>query len=183
MTNFNERTNKVLYKKYNLSHFILERVMLLVCERWVGDGDRLVHIDPSSSDHSSTSFSSWLGLLNRGSLRAQSPLSAADSQFGILSPTDSNWLEPPRAPCYIIVWRSFASAVLPLFYTGGSLDWRLGRCSICYNHPILIYQNSTCGIFLHVCLHPPHTHILQIITTVKIQKRNYLNHSNPRKKS
>ena len=32
------------------------------------------------------------GLLNRGSLRAQSPLSAAGSQFGILSPTDSSRL-------------------------------------------------------------------------------------------
>ena len=48
-------------------------LMFLVCERWVGDGDRLLHIDSSSSGHSSTSFSSWLGLLNRGSLRAESP--------------------------------------------------------------------------------------------------------------
>ena len=79
------------------------------------------------------SFSSWLGLLNRGSLRAQSPLSAAGSHFDILSPTDSNWLEPPRAPGYIIVSRPSASAVLPLIYTGDSLDWRLGPGSICYN--------------------------------------------------
>ena len=65
--------------------------MFVVCERWVGDGDRLLHIDPSYSNHSSTSFaSSWLGLLNRGSLRAQIPLSAVGSHFGILSPTDSN---------------------------------------------------------------------------------------------
>ena len=103
-----------------------------MCERWVGDGDRLLHIEPSSFDHSSTSFSSWLRLLNRGSLRAQSPLSAAGVHFGILSPTDSNWLEPPRAPGYIIVLRTPASAVLPLIYTGASLDWRLGRGSICY---------------------------------------------------
>ena len=69
--------------------------MLVVCERWVGDGDRLLHIDTSSSDHSRTSFSSWLGLLNHGSLRAQSSLSAAGSQFGILSPNDTNcnWLK------------------------------------------------------------------------------------------
>ena len=82
----------------------------------------------SSSGHSSTSFSSWLGLLNRGSLRAQSPLSAAGSQFGILSPTDSSCL----CPGYIIVYRPRASAVLPLIYTGASLDWRLGRGSIGY---------------------------------------------------
>ena len=36
-----------------------------------------------------------------------------------------------------------------------------GRSSICNNHPIIIFQNSTSGIFLHVCLHHPHTHILQ----------------------
>ena len=101
--------------------------MLIVCERWVGDGDRLLHIAPSSSDHSSTSFSSWLGLLNRGSLRAQSPLSTTGSHFGILSPTDSNSLELPQTPGYIIVSRPPASAVLPLIYTGTSLDWRLGR--------------------------------------------------------
>ena len=35
--------------------------MLVVCERWVGDRDRLLYIDPSSSDHSSTPFAFWLG--------------------------------------------------------------------------------------------------------------------------
>ena len=44
----------------------------------------------------------------------------------------SNWLEPPRAPGNIIVSRSPASAVLLLIYTGASLDWQLGRGSICY---------------------------------------------------
>ena len=59
-------------------------------------------LTPSSSDHSSTSFSSWQGLLNRGSLRAQSPLSAAGSHSGILSPTDSNsnWLKPSVSRLY-----------------------------------------------------------------------------------
>ena len=64
--------------------------MLVVCQRWVGDEDRLQYIDPSS-DQSSTSSSSLLGLLNRGSLRAQSPQSAAGSHLGILSPTGSNF--------------------------------------------------------------------------------------------
>ena len=132
----NERTH--FFIKIYISHFILERVMFLVRERWVGDGDRLLHIDPSSSDQCSTSFSSWFGLLNRGSLRAASPLSAAGSHFGILSLTDSNfnWVEPPGAPGYIIFLRPPAFAVLPLFYTGASLDWRLGRGSICYNRTL-----------------------------------------------
>ena len=94
----NEPTH--FFIKIYLSHFILERVDVVKDELETGTD---CYIDPSSSDHSSTFFSSWLGLLNRGSLRAQSPLSAAGSHFGILSPTDSNWLEPPRAPGYIIV--------------------------------------------------------------------------------
>ena len=85
----------------------------------------------SSSYHSSTSFSSWLG-----SLRAQSALSAAGSHFGILSPTDSNcnwnWLKRSVAIGYIIASRYPASAVRPLIYTGESLDWWLGRGSL-YN--------------------------------------------------
>ena len=36
----NERTHSFI--KIYLSHFILERVMFLVCERWAGDGDRLL---------------------------------------------------------------------------------------------------------------------------------------------
>ena len=70
--------------------------------------------------------------------------------------------------------------VLPLIYTGASLDWRLGRGSICYNHPILIFQKSTREIFLHVRLHLPHTYILQIMlkdNNCEIAKRNYLNNS------
>ena len=58
------------------------------------------------------------GLLNRGSLRAASPLSAAGSHTGILSPTDSNRL----CPGYIIVSCPAASTVLSLIYTGASLD-------------------------------------------------------------
>ena len=108
----NERTH--FFLKIYLSHFILERVMFVVCERWAGDRDRLLYWPKFFLAHSSTSFSSWLGLLNRGSQRAQSPLSAAGSHFGILSSTNSNRLGtfPP------------ASASLPLIYTGR--DRRLG---------------------------------------------------------
>ena len=42
--------------------------------------------------------------------------------------TDSSRL----CPGYIFVWCPPASAVLPLIYTGKSLDWRLDRGSICY---------------------------------------------------
>ena len=48
----------------------------------------------------------------------------------------SNWLQLPRtqAVCVLAIylyWRPPASAVLPLIYTGASLDWRLGQGSVC----------------------------------------------------
>ena len=103
--------------------------MFVVCEKWV-ETRTDCYIDPSSSlGHSSTSFTSWLGLLNRGSLRAQSPQSAAVSHFDILSPTDSN--SPSTWFYYFLTSTCFR--LFPLIYTGASLDWRLGRGSI-YNN-------------------------------------------------
>ena len=49
----------------NLSHFILERAMVVVCERWAGDGDRLLYWP------SSTSISSWLGVSTVGHWEAK----------------------------------------------------------------------------------------------------------------
>ena len=40
-TSMNERIH--FFIKIYLSHFILERVMFVVCERWVGNGDRLLY--------------------------------------------------------------------------------------------------------------------------------------------
>ena len=86
-TNFNERTNTLLYKNISLTLYSQKGDVSCVWEMSWRKGQTAILI-PSSSDHSSTSFSSWLGLLNCGSLRAQSPLSAASSHFGLFSPTD-----------------------------------------------------------------------------------------------
>ena len=169
--------------KIYISHILFSKGLMLVgCERWVGDGDGLLHIDPSSSDHSRTSFSSTLGHWGPKALCQPLALTSASCPQLTPTPTDSSRL----CPGYIFVCRPPASAVLPLIYTGASLDWRLGRGSICYNHPILIFQNSTRGIFLHVRLHPPHTHILQIMlkdNNSKNTKRNYLNNSKNTKRN
>ena len=100
-----------------------------MCERWVETGTDC-YIDPSSSlDHSSTSSSSWVAQpwVTEGS-------KPSVCHWLSLRHLDSNWLEPSRAPGYIIFWRSPDSAVLPLISTCTSLDWRLGRGSI-YNRP------------------------------------------------
>ena len=167
MTNFNERTNTLLYKNIPLTLYS-KRLMLVVCERWVGDGDRLLHIDPKFFWPLQHFFRILAGLLNRGSLRAQAiclelVLTSLASNLQLqLELTD--WPKPSVAPGYIIVWHPPAScerthlpaspnsttstgqgdtsisstgctcfAVLPLIYTGASLDWRFGRESICYS--------------------------------------------------
>ena len=88
----NERTHFFI-KRY-LLHFILERVDVdCVWEMSWRRGQTAILTQQYL-------FHIWVaGLLNRGSLRAQSPLSAAGSQFGILSPIDSSCL----CPGYIIV--------------------------------------------------------------------------------
>ena len=124
----NER-NTLLYKNI-ISHTLLSKGWCLLCVRDELETGIDCYIDPKFFfDHSNTSSSSWLGLLNRGSLRAQRSKSVCWFSRGHLV---SNWLEPPQAPGYIIVKHPPASAVLPLIYTGASPYWRLGRVSI-YN--------------------------------------------------
>ena len=184
--------------------------MLVVCERWVGTDCYI--LNQSSSDHSNTSFSFWLGSSTVGHWGPKPSVCWHLLSNGLQQQLElelTNWLKPSMAPGYIIVWHPPASCgcthlhrIQPrpqvkviyrylrldvpvlLIYTDAYIDWRLGWGSICYNHHILIFQNSTCVIFLHVRLHPPHTHILQIMpkdnnskkykrntwTTVEIQK-------------
>ena len=135
---FNERTNTLLYK--NISPTLYSRKgwcwLCVTCELETGTDCYI--LTQSSSDHSSTSSSSWLGLLNRGSLRAASPQSASWFSHWHLVPqltptlTGTDWPKPSVAPDYIIFSRIPASAVPPLIYTCASLNWRLGWESI-YN--------------------------------------------------
>ena len=105
---FNERTNTLLYKKY-ISHTLFSKGWCWLCVRAELETGTDCYIDPKFFfDHSSTSSSSWLGLLNHGSQKAQSPLSAAGSLFGILSPTDSN------RPGHLVILL-FNVHLLPLF--------------------------------------------------------------------
>ena len=99
---------------------------VLLCERWVGDGTELQHINPHSYGHNSVSFpfswaaqpgalgaslsgtwssfqhllSNWseLQLLNRGSWWP--PLLCAGSLYSILSPTYSSFLCTELYHCF-----------------------------------------------------------------------------------
>ena len=100
--------------------------MLVMCERWVGDGNRRLHIDPKFLCIIAALLPYSAGLLNRGP-EGPSPLSGASSHYGILSPTATGTrtltatrtelclprtlieLKPFVAPGYIIVWHPPAS--------------------------------------------------------------------------
>ena len=126
--------------------------MLVVCERWVDD-----ILTQSSSDHCSTSFTFWLGCSTVGHW---GPKPSVWSWFSLCGHPISNWNSNSRKPSvaygYIIVyvhllpvgvrictkfnhvhrsrWYSDIFDQMHLFrcYTGATLDWRLGRGSICY---------------------------------------------------
>ena len=125
-------TNEYTYLYKSLTLYFRKGDVCCVREMsW--DKDGLLYW-PKFLDHSSTSFASWLGLLNRGSLRAAKPsVCKLVLHAGILSPTDSNrlgtWLY------YYLTATCFRCS--SFIYTGASLDWRLGWGSI-YNTRTLV---------------------------------------------
>ena len=134
--------------------------MLVVCEGWVGDRDRLLHIDPSSSDHSSTSSAFWLGCSTVGHWGPKTlrlPLALNSAPCPQLTPTATWTRTDPNRLLHLVICgrmhlppapnsttstgqgdipisstRCTCFAVFPLIYTGASLDWRLSRGSTCY---------------------------------------------------
>ena len=132
---FNERTNTLLYKNISLTLYsrkgwcwlcvrgeletgtdcyILTQVLLTIAAL-------LSHLDWGcpTVGHWGPKALCLLLALNSASCLQLTP-----------TPTDSSRL----CPVYIFVCRPPASAVLPLIYTGASLDWLLGRGSIFYKY-------------------------------------------------
>ena len=149
MMNFNERTNTLLYKNIPLTLYSRKAWCWLCLRGELETGTDYSVLTLSSSGHSSTSFSSWLGCLTVGHGGPKTICLQADSHAGILYPTNTNcnwnWPKPSVAPGYMIVWHSPASAVHPLIYIGASLDWRLGRVLI-YNS-LMYVLNIFCRSF------------------------------------
>ena len=180
--NFNEITNTRLYKNIPLTLYSRKDWCWLRVRGELETGTDCYILTQSSSDHSSTSSSFWLGC---STVDHWGPKSSVWSWFSLrwhpisnslqpqleltackLELTDWNWLKPSVTPGYIIVRHPPASCgrthlspspnsttstgqgdipisstgctcfvFFPLIYAGASLDWRLGRGSICYtNH-------------------------------------------------
>ena len=101
--------------------------MLVVCERWVGDRDRLPHIEAKFFMAIAALFS---GLRNRGSPKAQAlRLELVLTPLASYLQLELELTDPSRL--WHLVIFLFDVNMLPLIYTGASLDWRLGRGSIC----------------------------------------------------
>ena len=184
MTRFNERTH--FFRKIYLSHFILERVakrlMLVMCERWVGDGTDCQILTPSSSDHCSTS-SSFCWATQPGSWGSKPSVWSCSSlrhlipnwNYNLNSNCNCNlnWTQAVcgtwlynclTSTCFLWAYASVPNSttstgqgdiptsstgctclsVLLLIYTGASLDWQLGRGTICN---IVLYP--FCANLLH----------------------------------
>ena len=105
-TSINERTH--FFIKIYLSHFILERVakglMLVMCERWAGDGDRLQHIDPKVFSRPKQHFFLWADQPEVA--EGPSPLSGAGSHSGILSPTGTATRTPTATATRTVLTRT-----------------------------------------------------------------------------
>ena len=132
MTSMSERTH--FFIKIYLSHFILERVDAgCVWEmrwRW---GQTVILTQNSSHDHSSISSSSWLGLLNRGSLKAAKPsvcelFSRWHLQLTQIAP--STWLYN----CITSICFHCSSA-----YLHRGISWLTARSRVNMFHEYLIY--------------------------------------------
>ena len=135
----NEQT--LFFIKIYISHFIIERVMFLVCEGWAGDGDRLLFW-PKVLLSTIAAFLPHLGLVAQPWVTEGPKPSVC--RWLSLRHLVPNWLKPSVSWLYFCLtstcFRCF-SAVLPLIYIGASIDWRLGRESICYRSKT-VYRNK-----------------------------------------
>ena len=144
----NERAQ--FFRKIYLSHFILERVakglLLVMGERWVGDGTDCHILTPSSSDYSSTS-SLFCWAAQPGSWGPK-PLSGAGSyclklqlELQLTQAVCGTWLY--NCLTYTsFLWASQLHRIQPVHRSRWYpdifdrmhlfLDWRRGRGSICY---------------------------------------------------
>ena len=111
MTNFNERTNTLLYKNI-IPHTLFLKGWCWLCERWAGDGDRLLYWP------SSTSFSSWLGCSTVSHWGPKPSVCKLILTLASCLPTDSksnrnsNWLT--QAVCGTWLYNCFFVHLLPV---------------------------------------------------------------------
>ena len=91
MTNFNERTNTLLFKNISLTHYS-RKVWCWLCVRGeLEAGTDCYILTQSSSDHSSNSSSFWLGC---STVDHWGPKPSVWTRFSLRWHPISNWLKP-----------------------------------------------------------------------------------------
>ena len=136
MTNFNERTNTFLYKNMYPSHFILERMdVSVISERWVETGTDC-YIDPTLLLTIAALLPHLGGDFSTGGRWEPQPSVCKLVLTLQVGPHSGlplyNWLNCRRHQLIFFHNVHLLPLLLPLIYTGASLDWQLGQGSI-YN--------------------------------------------------
>ena len=152
MTNFNERANSLLYKNISLTLYSRESWCWLCARDELETGTDCYVLTQSSSDHSSTSFSFWLGCSTMGHW---GPKPSVWIWFSLrwhpISNWNCNWPKPSVAPGYIIVsWPPAScghthrpSSLNSTTSTGqGDILISLTRCT-CFAVLLLIYTSAS----------------------------------------
>ena len=110
MTNFNERTNTLLYKNISLTLYSRNGWCWLCVRGELETGTDCYIWTQSSSYHSSTSFAFWLGCSTVGHWGPKpSVWSWVSLRWHPISNWNWNWPKPSVASGYIIVLRTPAS--------------------------------------------------------------------------
>ena len=148
----------------------------VVCKRWVGDGTDCNILTPSSSDYSSTSFSfCWAAQPGVQRTTSPLSVCSWFSLPWTATRTPTDWLKLNQtvcgtrlysfltSTCFLWVLQLWVLQLTSTILVGAAiapsrwypdifdrmhqfLDSWLGRRSICYNHPLIIFQNFTCEI-------------------------------------
>ena len=151
MANFNKQTNTLLYKNIPLTLYSQKGWCWLCVRGELETGTDCYILTPSSSDHSSTSFMSWLGCSTVGHWRPKPSVWSWFSLRHLVPNWNCNWLKPSVAPGYIIVSRPLASCGrthLPpspnsTMSTGqGDIPISSTRCT-CFTVLLLIYTGAS----------------------------------------
>ena len=192
-TNFNEWTNIFLYEKY-IPHTLFSKGLMFlwyVRDEWrqgqTAILTQLLRLTIACcvifKNPLSTSSASWLGLLNRGSLRPIALRGRSQSaNWFSLWPSCQQLTQRPPASAYYFSIRPLASASTSAYLNRWISDWRLDQGSIYNNHPTFFFSKlPPVDIFL-TSLSIPLTHTSYKYCSRKKYKKkngkkNYLNNS------
>ena len=157
MTNFNERTNPLLYKIISLTLHSRKGWCFLCVRGELETGIDCYILTQSSSDHSSTSFSSWLGCSTAGHWGAKAfclPLALNSASCPQLTPTATG-TDPSRL-WHLVIWLSYVYLLLLFlclftqmhFLIDGSVEGQyithlLLICTLCW----VLNKEVSCTIF------------------------------------